>query len=106
MPTGIELIEAERLSHPGRGYDDAHDDGHSGTMLVSAAIAYAEASQSQQMLGFRADMDLVREMHWPFEAATWSPRDIQRNLVKAGAFIAAAIDRNARFEAALKKLHQ
>jgi hypothetical protein len=41
-------------------------------------------------------MDRVRRFYWPWEWSFWKPRDPVRNLVIAGALIAAEIDRLQR----------
>lgn len=63
------------------GWTPAHDDGHVAGDLAQAAAAYA-----------LNDEDL-----WPWEAdGSWNPGDVKRRLVKAGALIAAEIDRLER----------
>lgn len=105
--TGAELIAAERQRQIDvKGYTPEHDAHHAGCELVMAAKTYAEQASF-----------MVRYPHMPFEpqqaltiqdirgwpASTWpsgwtneswrpSP-DPVRNLVKAGALIAAEIDR-------------
>jgi hypothetical protein len=80
MKSGIEMIATERERQiVSEGYTIDHDNNHDVDELVSAAVAYAWNN---------VDM-------WPWELETWKPsEDINRNLVKAGALIAAAIDLN------------
>lgn len=83
--TGAELIAAERQRQLDiEGYSTLHDRGHSED-LVDAAIAYSYA------FGDATDVDV--SAIWPWDAAYWKPTgDRVRDLVKAGALIAAAID--------------
>lgn len=84
--TGAELISAERQRQVTiEGWTIQHDvDHHNDGDLSLAAIAYAwpQAGQSGLAPGW-----------WPFETHYWKPKDRLRNLVRAGALIAAEIDR-------------
>lgn len=72
------------------GYDDEHDAGQ-GWALARAGVAYAIAGT-----GVAGDLEADGEAFswWPWSWAAWKPSDddLVRNLVKAGALIAAAID--------------
>jgi hypothetical protein len=93
---GAELIAAEReRGIDQEGYDAAHDDRHDRGQLVQAAVAYAQAGL-EQVRRPDPDMDRVRRFYWPWEWSFWKPRDPVRNLVIAGALIAAEIDRLQR----------
>ena len=86
--TGVEriAIERERQIKEER-FGAKHDDKHSDDELAWAAASYALPSRS------------VRRMHfWPFHLKWWKPTpdDRIRELEKAGAFIAAEIDRLQR----------
>lgn len=90
---GIDLIAAERTRQIVElGWSDQHDDEHPRGELSCAAICYAAEP------GARAD--LVDEF-WPWSCDAWrpSPQNRIRELVKAGALIAAEIDRLIRFDA-------
>ncbi|MBL5975355.1 MAG: hypothetical protein D3X82_16805 [Candidatus Leucobacter sulfamidivorax] len=82
---GAALIAAERATHPGRGFDAAHDalPGHRRD-LIRAAICYVCAEDLPE--------GTVVPLGWPWGRSDWKPSGIERNLVKAGALIAAAID--------------
>lgn len=96
MTKAIELIAAERQRGIEKeGYDADHDDEHVAGHIAQGGIAYATAF-IQQHQHKRPDLDFVREMHWPFDARTWKPGDRVSNLVKAGAMIAAELDRELR----------
>lgn len=88
---GAALIAYERERQQEKGWDADHDDNvlnHAHGQLVSAAIAYALTDR---------DPLLKRERFWPWEDG-WKPTpdDRIRELTKAGALIAAEIDRLLR----------
>lgn len=76
--TGVELVAIERarqISH--EGYSLEHDQKHGAAQLAQAAQAYLTGSPKT----------------WPWEPDSFKPStDISRNLVRAGALVAAAID--------------
>ena len=86
--TGIELIAAERQGQVEReGYTPEHDDAHANRELLAAAICYAHnAGQFKQ----------GPPTMWPFGNPDWKPGDNIKDLAKAGALIAAEIDRLQR----------
>jgi hypothetical protein len=99
---GIALIVAERRRQiTDEGFDADHDDKHTLGDLSLAATAYARIG-SATIRGASADefpVDMMMaEGEWPSEwEEYWRPSDDPiRNLVKAGALIAAEIDRLLR----------
>lgn len=86
--TGAERIAAERQRQiEEEGWTPEHDDGHDGGSLAGAAAAYTLANEP---LGASL---------WPWERSSWKPgTDRIRQLEKAGALIAAEIDRLLRIE--------
>lgn len=88
MNTGIELIAEERQRQVDReGYTLKHDDTHDqGEMAISAGC-YA-------LHGLVDEANL--EKLWPFGSCEWNPKSKLRNLIRAGALIAAEIDRLQR----------
>lgn len=103
MQNGIELIAAERMRQwQSEGFSFVHDDGHQLGELSEAGAAYATVA-SAMIRGvsageFPADM-MTAEGKWLWEEESWKPSDDPiRNLVKAGALIAAEIDRLLRKE--------
>ena len=90
---GIELIAAERRRQvEAEGWNAEHDDQHTNGSLIDAAVTYAIANHPQ-MPGPKAAM----QAWWPWGPSGWKPSsDPVRNLVKAGALIAAEIDRLQR----------
>lgn len=97
---GSELIAAERQRQVDiEGWTSDHDATHRNGMLVEAAMSYAEVSSKQLYEVFRRGAERVEpdrfpRPDWPWDASWWKPSDDPlRNLVKAGALIAAEIDR-------------
>lgn len=95
--TGIELIAAERQKQIETLHWTAeHDDGYTVCQLVKAALCYATYGMQRAMgAGHFGKMP----ESWPWERRWWKPDvDPVRNLVVAGALIAAEIDRLHRRE--------
>lgn len=65
------------------GYDKAHDHLESVDTLSMAAASYAIVDMDEQQ----------SKTWWPWSSVHYKPKDRLRNLVRAGALIAAAIDR-------------
>ena len=95
--TGATMIAAERFRQvTAEGYNAEHDDGHKNAELTSAAAAYCMAACNQIVYPDESLPSSEPPM-WPFAQAYWKPhRDPVRNLVKAGALLAAEIDRVLR----------
>jgi hypothetical protein len=95
MKTGAELIAEERARQVSReGWTPEHDDEHPAGSLEIAGRCYAKHAHGQ-LLGFIAPHGTP--MLWPWDSQWWKPSDDPvRNLVKAGALIAAEIDRLQR----------
>ena len=78
---GAALIAAERQRQiNAEGYDPSHDDAHNDDSLAIAAVAYALSAPDW----------------WPWGTESFKPGDRLRELAKAGALIAAEIDRLQR----------
>lgn len=96
MKTGIQIIEEERLRQISKeGWTPEHDNGHTNGELAAAAAAYALASWSRT----------TAEEMWPWERGEYKPQPNSgnatyaeriRNFAKAGALLAAEIDRLQR----------
>lgn len=94
--SGIELIAAERdRQQRVEEFDLAHDDEHFMGEMIGAAMTYAGHALGIVSNDEIEGADAVE--YWPWEEEWWkpSPNPI-RNLVKAGALIAAEIDRLQR----------
>lgn len=85
---GVRMISQERgrqiVVH---GYDVEHDKKETTNSLLSAAYAYMLASMDGENNNAEA------HEHWPWDAEYFHPKDKKHNLQKAGALIAAAIDK-------------
>jgi hypothetical protein len=100
LESGVGLIERERLRQIKKeGWRAEHDDEHDMRELALAALSYVDAhanpdeyaEDNGKLPGSRND--------WPWDEKWWKPsKDPVRNLVKAGALIAAEIDRLLRIQ--------
>lgn len=92
---GIDLIEAARDSQVERGYTPEHDTEHTRSELAKAAFAYLHLCRLQLNRPLRTqDIIDAKDAYWPWPDG-WNPSasDPIKNLAKAGALIAAEIDR-------------
>ena len=119
---GIRLIAEERQRQIlVERWSDKHDDQHTDSSLVMAAISYATPPKTLKMVtrieqgdvsGGRGECPVWGDIPydvpttWPdsWQSCWWNPGvddepDRIRDLVKAGALIAAEIDRLQRIEA-------
>lgn len=85
-PSGVDLIAAERTRQIVKeGFDAFQDAGYRDGELLRGAICYAD---------FELQETKKPPENWPLSIEWWKPStDPVRNLVKAGALIAAEIDR-------------
>ena len=89
---GARMILAERRRQVQKeGWDSRHDDDHYNLELSWAAECYLESARRKTR-----KPKLRAPAHWPWEAQNWNPKDPIRDLVRAGALIAAEIDRLLR----------
>lgn len=95
--TGSELIAEERERQiKEEQFSPAHDDEHDNGALALAGASYAVCAVSQINKNSNwPDMPVS----WPWDEEWWKPKDPIRNLARAGALIAAEIDRLQRLEA-------
>lgn len=99
MMTGVGRIAAEReRQRVGEGYTAAHDDRHDDATLVAAACCYAALARRQADGTVQISVEgMPPPVGWPWDIYDWKPsNDPARNLVKAGALLAAEIDRLQR----------
>lgn len=94
---GAELIALERSRQVSEeGWTAEHDDEHRHGYLAIAALSYGEVA-AEQLNGHAVGDGWFTRTDWPWDEAWWKPsEDPIRNLVKAGALIAAEIDRLQR----------
>lgn len=86
MKTGLEQITEERVKQITKyGYTAFHDAGYKEKELLLAALAYLK----QSIFGSTVDVSSV----WPFDMKYFHDEGYVESLKKAGAFIAAELDR-------------
>lgn len=85
---GIELIAEERKRQIEKeGWTAEHDAEHKNGEMAIAAACYAYPNYDE-------DWAVQSQLQWPWEKHWWKPSgDRKRDLAKAGALIAAEIDR-------------
>lgn len=92
MKTGVQLIAQERLRQiTDEGWTREHDERHPNGELAAAAAVYAFTAREQACGDtgpFVSDPTL-----WPWRDVEYKPKDQLRNLVRAGALIAAENNR-------------
>jgi hypothetical protein len=98
--SGAELIQAERLRQVSvEGWTPEHDDGHTNRELSLAAREYIRLSAHIS----EGRSTISTPVSWPWDYSWWKPSpDPIRSLVKAGALIAAEIDRLQRVARGVK----
>lgn len=85
--TGAGMIAGERIRQvEGEGWTAEHDDQWKSGELAIAGACYAAAERWMRFA----------RAAWPWDLRWWKPGATIRNLVKAGALIAAEIDRLKR----------
>lgn len=91
--TGAELIAAERQRQISEeGWTADHDNEHEDGEMAKAACCYADHDDI-----CRRRYDESPHEHWPWDEEWWKPSGNRiRDLTKAGALIAAEIDRLQR----------
>lgn len=93
----IALIAAERERQVSdEGWTPEHDDRHDDRSLITAAVCYV--APDDPIVHNEAGQSYVVPRSWPWEPSAWKPSYRLRDLVKAGALIAAEIDRLMREE--------
>lgn len=96
--TGADLIAQERARQQDQeGYLPDHDDRHAAGELVDAALAYLLWTAGRLAPVYDDLADHQAEGVWPWHLDDFKPDpDLRRNLVRAGALIAAELDRYNR----------
>lgn len=89
IKTGLELIAEERKKQVEKhGYAPEHDDQHTERQLIDAAFSYITVTEDEEF-------DVTTQSFWPWENGKPAKSEIDA-LAKAGALIAAEIDRLQR----------
>lgn len=102
MKTGTELITEERQRQiEVEGWDSEHDDEQDAGSLAVAGACYAldvVAKNKKADISWQARYAQAAGEFWPYDREEWWKPTIDpvRQLVKAGALIAAEIDRLQR----------
>lgn len=97
MKPGTELIAEERRRQiEVEGWTANHDDLHQSDELAMAAVCYTLPSECRDEA--YPDCNTYIDRFWPWDRKDWKPshEDRIRELAKAGALIAAEIDRLQR----------
>ncbi|MDY0464478.1 DUF551 domain-containing protein [Pasteurella multocida] len=82
--TGVTLIANERLRQQSeKGFSLNSDTQYTNDELVRAAMCYLQAQSRHAIM----------PIFWPWGKKYWNPKDRKENLIRAGALIAAEIDR-------------
>lgn len=101
MKTGIELIAEERQRQiEAEGWTPQNDHQYTNRQLVRAAVCYCESDNMEFTTNDDGE-NLIESGYWPFDITWWKPTPDNRirELQKAGALIAAEIDRLQRLQA-------
>lgn len=86
MKTGLELITEERVKQIGKyGYTGYHDVGYQNKELLWGALTYLKKAMWEK--------NFNEKETWPFEMKYFNDEGYVESLKKAGAFIAAELDR-------------
>ncbi len=98
MGNAIEDIRRERQRQiEEESFDPAHDNQHDAGELAAAAATYALLAAG--LISMEGDTEINPSQIWPWEKEWFKPKDRRRDLVRAGALIAAEIERLDREEA-------
>lgn len=90
----LEIAKERRRQIDNKGFNEERDDQYKDNELVKAAVCYA----SYGNLNDNQTADEILAYEWPWDDDWWKPTDRKHNLIKAGALIAAEIDRLSRLE--------
>ena len=98
--SGIELIAQERQRQiEQEGWTPEHDDQHNDSEMAMAAVAYIYADEFDADSYRNGSLEILYTAaysFWPWRSDRWKPKDRLSNLIRAGALIAAEIDRLQR----------
>lgn len=99
MKTGIELIAEERQRQIEKGFTQEHDTNHELPEFIVASHCYLTAVDIRGSFTCYTEKDveilleLIRKNRWPWDKESFKPTTSLKDLIKAGALIAAAIDK-------------
>ncbi|HEL7748804.1 TPA: hypothetical protein UL761_000308 [Stenotrophomonas maltophilia] len=91
---GVQAIAIERQRQmAAERFTSTHDEQYQRGELAKAAVAYAQLAAMELDAGTRGHIGWLNPPAiWPWEAHWWKPVDARRDLVRAGALIAAQLD--------------
>lgn len=91
---GVRAIADERKRQVNaEGYSAENDADYKAGELANAALAYVQVAAMDLAAGGRAHVATrTPPACWPWHRLWWKPRDARRDLVRAGALIAAQLD--------------
>lgn len=94
VPTGLTAIWFERNRQQyDEGWHPAHDDNYRRGELAGAAACYALLCLHISSTELESRVSLLIRDLWPWSSNWWKPRMTRENLARAGALIAAEIER-------------
>lgn len=89
LSAALADIAAERRRQiEQEGWTPEHDDAHSDGQMATAAACYAISAHN--VIRYKR---ITMPSWWPWDSKWWKPGTTRRDLVKAGALIAAEIER-------------
>jgi len=94
----VDILKERERQEAVEGWTPAHDDEHDQCELSLAGAVYALSGSADSALRQDARQSAIREL-WPFQNHWFKPTGGREDLVKAGALIAAEIDRLDRLAA-------
>jgi hypothetical protein len=89
-PALAAIVAERRRQVEAECYDSEHDDRHRHGELARAGAAYALNAASGGLEG-------NPPAFWPWGAGYWNPKDVRRDLIRAGALILAELERLERY---------
>lgn len=97
----MDIVEERVRQEEAEGYTPDGDDIYSCGELLAAALAYGISAFPADYFNDPYNDDVTEMMQhlWPWGDINWKPRDKRSDLVRAGALIAAEIDRLDRLAA-------
>lgn len=96
-PGALAIMRERERQETKEGWTTGHDDGHANGEMAGAAVCYAlQGLFIPGNLGDRVRM--LKTDLWPWSMQWWKPKNRRADLIRAGALIAAEIDRLDRAE--------
>lgn len=94
LGSGVRAIADERQRQvDAEGYSAENDADYKAGELANAALAYVQVAAMDLAAGGRSHVATRSPPAcWPWHRLWWKPRDARRDLVRAGALIAAQLD--------------